>query len=76
MPIFFNIYVNDIVPVSDKFKFALFADDCNILYSSRNYEFVENTVNNELDNVNQWLTLVNYNRLSINLSKTDFMVFS
>ena len=43
------------VHVSDKFKFGLFADDTNVLYSSRNYEFVENTVNDELDKVNQWL---------------------
>ena len=33
-----------LVYVSDKFKFALFADDTNVLYSSTNYEFVENTV--------------------------------
>ena len=42
---------NEIVHVSDK----LFADDRNILYSSRSYELVENTVNNELDKVDLWL---------------------
>ena len=49
--------------MSDKFKFVLFADDTNVLYSSRNHEFVENTMNDELDKVNQWLCT---NRLSIN----------
>ena len=46
----------------------LIADDTNILYSSENYEFVENTVNDELDKVNQWLCT---NRLS----KTDSINF-
>ena len=44
-PIRFNIYVNDIVYVSEIFKFTLFTDDANILLSSKNYEYVENTVN-------------------------------
>ena len=44
-PILFNIYVNDIVYASEIFKFVLFADDTNILFSSKNHEYVENTVN-------------------------------
>ena len=72
-PILFNIYVNDIVHVSDKFKFVLFADDTNILYLSRNYEFVivENTVNDELYKVNQWLCT---NRLPINSFPSNAMI--
>ena len=57
-PVICNIYVNEIVHVSDKFKFILFADDRNILYSRRSYELVENTVNNELDKVDLWLCSV------------------
>ena len=36
-------------------EFVLFADYTNIVYSSRTYELVENTVNNGLDKVNQSL---------------------
>ena len=45
-PILFNLYINDndIVNVSDKFKFVLFADDTNILYFSKEIENVEDTV--------------------------------
>ena len=31
-PILFNIYINDIVNISDKFKYILFTDDTSILY--------------------------------------------
>ena len=41
--ILFNIYIIDIVHAPDKFKFTLLAEDTNILYSSRNYKFVENS---------------------------------
>ena len=44
----------NLIYVSDKFKYILFDDDINI-YSNRNYEYVENTVNSEFDKVNQWL---------------------
>ena len=71
-PILFNIYGNDILHLSDHFKFLLFADGVNILYPSR-IVFLENTVNNELVKVNQWLCI---NRLSINLYETNFVVFS
>ena len=43
--ILFNIYLNDIVYASEIFKFVLFADDTDILFSSKNYECVKNTVN-------------------------------
>ena len=48
---YFNIYVNDIVHASEILKFALFADDTNILFSNKNYERVENKVNTELNNI-------------------------
>ena len=43
------------------------------LYSSKEIENVENTVNIEMSNIHEWLCT---NRLSINLSKTDCMVFN
>ena len=72
-PVLFNLYINDIVNVSNKFKYVLFADDTNILYSGEESETVENIVNKELHLIYVWLCT---NKLSINLSKTNFMVFS
>ena len=37
--------------VLSQFKFVMSADDTNNVYSGRNYDFVENTVKNELDKV-------------------------
>ena len=54
--IIFNIYVN----VLDKFKFVLLADDTNILYSSMNCEFVENTVDNEWIQLTNGYVLIDY----------------
>ena len=46
--ILFDLFINDNVNVSDKLKCVLFADDTNILYSSKEIENVENTVNFEM----------------------------
>ena len=72
-PILFNLYINDLVNVSNKFKYVLFADDTNILFSDKEIENVQSTVNKELDKIHGWLCT---NKLSINLTKTNFMVFS
>ena len=67
-PILFNLCIHDIVNVSDKLKCVLFADDTNILYSSKESENVEDTVNIEMSKIHELLCT---NRLSINLSKTN-----
>ena len=57
-PILFNLYINDIVNVSDNLKCMLFADnshDTHILYNSKEFENVENTVNIEMSKINKWL---------------------
>ena len=56
----FNSYITDMVNVSNKFEYVLFADDTNI-------------VNKELYLIYAWLCT---NKLSINLSKTNFILFS
>ena len=48
-------------------------DDINISYSSKKYEISENIINKELHLIYDWLCTTN---LSINLSKTNFIVFS
>ena len=42
--ILFNICINEIVYASEIYKLAQFADDTNVLFSNKNYEYVENTV--------------------------------
>ena len=71
-PLLFLIYVNDLPNISDKLRFFLFADDTNIYYDSEDLIELEKTVNNELRKLSQWL---NINRLALNVSKTNFVIF-
>ena len=71
-PLLFLLYINDISSVSNVFSSVLFADDTTLLYSSNNLQELPATVNNELSNIMQWL---NANRLSLNIEKTNFMIF-
>ena len=49
-----------------KLKFCLFADDANLLCSDKNLKSLETAVNEELINVQEWLTS---NKLSLNIKK-------
>ena len=71
-PLLFLIYINDLPNISNKLTFFLFADDTNIYYESDNLKELEKTVNKELKLLSQWLNL---NRLSLNVSKTNFVIF-
>ena len=66
-PLLFLVYVNDIHRCSNKFRFYLFADDTNILYADKNLKDLESTVNNDLQNLYNWLTA---NKLTLNINKS------
>ena len=53
-------------------SFFLFADDTNIYYESDDLRELEKTVNKELKILSLWLNL---NRLALNVSKTNFVIF-
>ena len=58
--------------IFQKNYFFLFADDTNIYYESNDLKSMEKTINEELKNLTLWL---NVNRLSLNISKTNFVIF-
>ena len=66
------IYINDLPNISKILNFYLFADDTNIYYESSSLDNLERTVNSELNKLFLWL---NVNRLSLNIDKTNFIVF-
>ena len=76
-PLLFLIYMNDLPNASEVFEFILFADDTD-LFSTIEYSIpitstnVNETLNSELSEVHDWLTL---NKLTLNITKTKFMVF-
>ena len=76
-PLFFLIYMNDLPNVSPFFKYTLFADDTSLLSSIQysipiNDTNMNELMNIELCNICNWLAV---NKLSVNVSKTKFMVF-
>lgn len=71
-PLLFIIYINDLSTVSNILTSVLFADDTTLVDSDRNLTTLINRFNTELVNIVHWL---NANRLSLNIEKTNFMIF-
>ena len=72
-PLLFIVYLNDFHFSSDVLSFILFADDSSLYYSHRNPQTLLKTVNFELSKVTLWIQA---NKLSLNLQKTNYMLFS
>ena len=71
-PLLFLLYINDLPNVSKLLQFYLFADDTIIYYESSSFFELEKTLNKELRKLYLWL---NVNRLSLNIGKTNFIIF-
>ena len=71
-PLLFIIYINDIPNVSSLPQSLLFADDTNIFCSHRNTNRLVSIANDELAKIVTWLKA---HKLSLNLTKTNFMIF-
>ena len=72
-PVLFLLYINDLPNCSNKLSFRIFADDTNMFYTSANLQHLESVMNEELKLVFNYCTT---NKLSINLTKTNYMVIS
>ena len=59
--------------VSNMLKFILFADDTNIFCSGKDLRKLSELISQELQKLRDWFAV---NKLSLNVSKTNFMVFS
>ena len=68
----FILYINDIVNVSSILNMILFADDTNAFCSGSNLNELAKNVSGELDKLKDWFGI---NKLSLNVSKTNFMLF-
>jgi hypothetical protein len=71
-PLFFLIYINDIIHVSKILDFVLFADDTNIFFSHKSPAQLIQILNDEIKKLTEWFKS---NKLSLNLTKTKFIVF-
>ena len=71
-PLLFLVYINDLHNVVQYSDIHHFADDTNLLYSSKSLKHINKKVNFELKNIFHWLRT---NRISLNTSKTDLILF-
>ena len=58
-PLFFSIYINDLINSSNKFNFLMFADDTTLYLNLEDFPTKNRSmlINNELERVNTWLKL-------------------
>lgn len=71
-PLLFLIYINDVCNTSKIVHFTLFADDTNILYTSKDLNNYNSKLNEELKKLSLWFKT---NKLSVNIKKTNYMIF-
>ena len=76
-PLLFIIYINDFTRASSIFVFICYADDTTLFSTLNNLVNAQNInpdiiINKELAKINEWLEI---NKLSLNVTKTKFMVF-
>ena len=72
-PLLFLVYVNDLYQAAPFLFCVLFADDTNVLMSDGDFDNLVSKLNAELENLDIWFKV---NKLSINLRKTKFMIFT
>ena len=71
-PLLFLIYINDMNKALKKCKVYHFADDTNLLFSDPDPIQIRKIMNKELKLLLEWLCA---NRLSLNVAKTEFIIF-
>ena len=69
-PVLCSFHIHDLLTVSKRFKYLMYADDTTIYFNLEHFSGinVEENVSNELNNANSWLSL---NKLSLNTDKTN-----
>lgn len=72
-PLLFLLYINDMSNSSPEAQLVHFADDTTMFRSGNNFDTLVASINSQLVSVDEWLCV---NRLSLNVSKTTYMVIS
>ena len=72
-PIQFLLYINDLTSVSENCFSVMFADDTNTFITGKYMDVLCHQLNEDLRNVQEWL---HCNKLSLNVLKTHYMVFT
>ena len=71
-PLLFLIYINDLNEATSHYIIHHFADDTNILFLHISLKKINKYINHDLSQIVQW---VRANRISLNASKTEVILF-
>ena len=72
-PILFLLYINDLTSVSEFCFSILFDDETNMSITGKDMDILCHQLNEDLRNVQEWLQC---NKLSLNVLKTHYMIFT
>ena len=72
-PLLFILYINDMPSLLQNAKPVIFADDTTLFVSARNVESAFGLLKQDVDRLMKWFTV---NKLSLNLKKTNYMLFT
>ena len=72
-PLLFLLCINDLGHICSNTTTLLFADDTNLFKSGKDLNKKQDELNSELAKISLWLKV---NKLSLNIGKTHFMVFT
>ena len=71
-PLLFLVYINDLHNCMKHSKVFHFADDTSVLRNNKSLKDLAKQINSDLKNLSQWLKA---NKLSLNVNKTELVVF-
>ena len=72
-PLLFLLYINDLPQCLDFSHPRMYADDTSITYAGKDLNEIDDYLNKDLKSVNTWLSS---NKLTLNLTKTEFLVIT
>ena len=70
-PLLFILYINDLPNCLEFSVPQMYADDTHLTFAGREPDLIERNLNHDLSNISDWLVA---NKLTLNKSKTEFMV--
>lgn len=71
-PLLFLVYINDITTAGSKLQCTIHADDTSLLLADQNIDNPHRNLTFELALINEW---INVNKLKLNISKTNYILF-
>lgn len=72
-PLLFLLYINDLPQCLDFSHPRMYADDTSITYAGKDVKEINDFLNKDLKSINTWLSA---NKLTLNLTKTEFLVIT